>query len=193
MIFTSGSIDLKRVVVTGLGIISSVGKSVPESWENVKNGIGGVGMITHFDPTDYYSKIAGEVKDYDPLDYFDRKEAKKTDPYIQFALISAEEAVKDSGFVNAPGADPTRHGVYIGSGIGGISTVAPSWVTATLTRCSSTLTRTSTHPDRVWSITFAASSVTTNSTSAAVVGPSAVPARVRSQTPSWARTSERPR
>jgi len=123
MIFTSGNIDLKRVVVTGLGIISSVGKSVPESWENVKNGVGGIGMITHFDPTDYYSKIAGEVKNYDPLEYFDRKEVKKTDPYIQFALISGAEAVKDSGFVDAPGADPTRYGVYIGSGIGGISTI----------------------------------------------------------------------
>ncbi len=123
MIFTSRNIDLKRVVVTGLGIISSVGKSVPESWENISNGIGGIGMITHFDPSEYYSKIAGEVKGYDPLEYFDRKEVKKSDPYIQFALIAAAEAVKDSGFGGAPGADPTKCGVYIGSGIGGISTI----------------------------------------------------------------------
>lgn len=123
MIFTSKSIDLQRVVVTGLGIISSVGKSIPESWDNIKNGVGGIERITRFDASDYYSQIAGEVKNFDPLDYFDRKEVRKNDPYILFAMISAEEAVKDSGFENAPGTDPTRCGVYIGSGIGGISTI----------------------------------------------------------------------
>ncbi len=80
-------------------------------------------MITHFDASEYYSKIAGEVKDYDPLDYFDRKEARKSDPYIQFALIASGEAVKDSGFKDYPGLVPERCGVYIGSGIGGISTI----------------------------------------------------------------------
>ena len=123
MIFTSKSIDLKRVVVTGLGIISSVGKSTPESWDNIKNGIGGIEKITHFDASEFYSQIAGEVKKYDPLDYFDRKEVRKNDPYILFAMIAAAEAVKDSGFENAPGTDPTKCGVYIGSGIGGISTI----------------------------------------------------------------------
>jgi len=123
MIFTSKSIDLKRVVVTGLGIISSVGKSTPESWENIKNGKGGIGMITHFDASEYYSQIAGEIKNYDPLDYFDKKEVRKNDPYILFAMIAAKEAVKDSGFENAPGVDPERCGVYIGSGIGGVSTI----------------------------------------------------------------------
>lgn len=123
MIYTSRSIDLQRVVVTGLGLISSVGKSVPESWKNVKNGVGGIDRITRFDATGFYSQIAGEIKGYDPLDYFDRKEARKNDPYILFAMISAEEAVKDSGFENAPGANPERYGVYIGSGIGGISTI----------------------------------------------------------------------
>ena len=112
-----------RVVVTGLGIISSVGKNVPDSWENVSNGVGGIGMITRFDASEYYSKIAGEVKNYDPLDYFDVKEVKKSDPYIQFALIAADEAVKDSGFNDFTGIDHTRCGVYIGSGIGGISTI----------------------------------------------------------------------
>ncbi len=123
MIFTSKSIALRRVVVTGIGMISSVGKSVPESWENVKNGKGGIGKITRFDATDYYSKIAGEVKNYDPLDYFDKKEARKSDPYIQFALIAADEAVKDSGFINSTNLDLERCGVYIGSGIGGIYTI----------------------------------------------------------------------
>jgi len=129
MILTSKSIDLQRVVVTGLGIISAVGKSIPESWENIKNGIGGIGMITHFDASDYYSKIAGEVKDYDPLAYFDVKEVKKTDPYIQFAMIAADEAVKDSGFNEYSGVDHERCGVYIGSGIGGVSTIESNKVT----------------------------------------------------------------
>ena len=123
MIYTSRSIDLQRVVVTGLGLVSSVGKSVPESWGNVKNGVGGIDRITRFDATEFYSQIAGEIKGYDPLDYFDRKEVRKNDPYILFAMISAAEAVKDSGFENAPGTNPERCGVYIGSGIGGISTI----------------------------------------------------------------------
>ncbi len=123
MLFTSKSIDLKRVVVTGLGIISSVGKNSLESWENIKNGKCGIGKITHFDASEYYSKIAGEVSDYDPLDYFDRKEARKSDPYIQFAMIAAAEAVKDSGYEKATGIDYERCGVYIGSGIGGVYTI----------------------------------------------------------------------
>ncbi|MEN8222460.1 MAG: beta-ketoacyl-ACP synthase II [Acidobacteriota bacterium] len=123
MIFTSGNIDLKRVVVTGLGNISSVGKSVPESWENIRNGVGGIGKITRFDASEYYSQVAGEVKDFDPLDYFDRKEVKKNDPYILFAMIAAAEAVKDAGFANTPGLNCDHCGVYIGSGIGGISTI----------------------------------------------------------------------
>lgn len=123
MIFSKKSIDLRRVVITGVGIISSVGKNVPESWENIKKGNGGVTAITRFDATDFYSKIAGEVKNYDPLDYFDKKETRKNDPYIQFAIIAAAEAVEDSGFNNAEALNSERCGVYIGSGIGGIYTI----------------------------------------------------------------------
>jgi len=123
MLFTSKSIDLKRVVVTGLGIISSIGKNVPESWESIENGRCGIGKITHFDASEYYSQIAGEVDNYDPLDYFDRKEARKSDPYIQFALIAATEAVKDADYEKAAGLNHERCGVYIGSGIGGVFTI----------------------------------------------------------------------
>jgi len=94
MIFSKKSIDLRRVVITGVGIISSVGKNVSESWENIKKGNGGVAAITRFDATDFYSKIAGEVKNYDPLEYFDKREVKKSDPYIQFGIIAAKEAVE---------------------------------------------------------------------------------------------------
>lgn len=114
---------MRRVVITGVGIISSVGKTVPESWENIKKGKGGISTITRFDATDFYSRIAGEVKNYDPLEYFDLREVKKSDPYIQFGIIAANEAVKDSGFASVNGIDLERAGVYIGSGIGGIFTI----------------------------------------------------------------------
>lgn len=122
MEFVKKTINLRRVVITGIGIISAVGKTAPESWENVKNGRSGITRITHFDPSEYPSQIAGEVKDYDPLAYFDRKEVRKYDPYIQFALIASDEAIKDAG-LKLSEAERERAGVYIGSGIGGISTI----------------------------------------------------------------------
>ncbi|MGE5342133.1 MAG: beta-ketoacyl-ACP synthase II [Candidatus Omnitrophota bacterium] len=122
MDFTSKTIQLRRVVITGMGIISPVGKTAAESWENIRNGRSGIGKITRFDTTEFGTKIAAEVKDYDPFNYFDRKEAKKFDPYIQYALIASEEAVKDSG-LNLDQIDRERAGVFVGSGIGGISTI----------------------------------------------------------------------
>ncbi len=100
-------------------MISSVGKSATESWKSVCEGKSGINTITHFDPTEFSSRIAGEVKDYDPLAYFDRKEVRKYDPYIQFALIASDEAMKDAGL----SGKSERYGVYIGSGIGGIQTI----------------------------------------------------------------------
>ncbi len=105
-----------------MGSISSVGKTVPESWENIRNGRSGISGITHFDPSEMNSHIAGEVKNYDPAMYFDAKEVRKIDTYIQFALIAADEAVKNSA-LNLDKIDKTRAGVYIGSGIGGIFTI----------------------------------------------------------------------
>jgi len=109
-------------VITGLGMISPVGKLVPESWENVKNGKTGIGRITRFDPEGYYSQIAGEVKGYDPYDYFDRKELRKYDPFIQFALIAADEAIMDSN-LKIDQLNAEKIGVYVGSGIGGIFSI----------------------------------------------------------------------
>ena len=109
-------------MITGLGLLSPAGKSVPESWETIKNGKSGIGRITRFDPEGFYSQIAGEVRDYDPYDYFDRKELRKYDPFIQFALIAAEEAIKDSG-IKLDNINNDRAGVYVGSGIGGIHSI----------------------------------------------------------------------
>lgn len=122
MDFIRKPIQLRRVVVTGMGCISPVGKTAKESWENIRNGKSGAGLITRFDTTEFASKIAAEVKNYDPLQYFDRKEVRKYDPYIQYGLIAAEEAMKDSG-INTETIDRDRAGVFIGSGIGGISTI----------------------------------------------------------------------
>jgi len=122
MKFISGTLELRRVVITGIGMISPVGKTFKESWENIKKGKSGIRRITKFDPSEYSSQIAGEIKDYDPLDYFEKKELKKYDTYIQYAIIAASEAVKDSG-INLENTNRERAGVYIGSGIGGISTI----------------------------------------------------------------------
>lgn len=119
---TSRTIELRRVVVTGVGLICSTGSNTSEAWDNVRNGRSGTDRISRFDASEFASQVAGEVKGYDPLNYFDRKEVRKYDPYIQFALIAAKEAVEDSGLkIESPKDE--RYGCYIGSGIGGISTL----------------------------------------------------------------------
>jgi 3-oxoacyl-[acyl-carrier-protein] synthase II len=122
ILFSSKTIPLRRVVVTGIGLITPTGKNKDENWDNIKNGRSGIGRITRFDASRHTSQIAGEIKNYDPNQYFDRKDLRKFDPFIQFALIASEEAVKDSGLdLNA--IDKEKAGVYIGSGIGGIHTI----------------------------------------------------------------------
>jgi 3-oxoacyl-[acyl-carrier-protein] synthase II len=106
-----------------MGIISPAGIGVKENWENISKGMNCIEKITHFDASDYYSQIAGEIKGYNPENYFDKKEIKKIDPYIQFALIAAAEAVKDAAIENLNETEKERTGVYIGSGIGGIYTI----------------------------------------------------------------------
>ena len=128
MNFIKKTINLRRVVITGMGMITPVGKSISESWRNIRNGKSGIAGITRFDASGYNSRLAGEVKDYDPLTYFDRKEVRKFDPYIQFAMIAADEAIKDSA-LNLETIDLVKAGVYIGSGIGGISTIEANKVT----------------------------------------------------------------
>ncbi len=111
----------KRIVITGTGIIGPIGKTSSENWKNALSGISGIRRMTIVDPSEFTSQIAGEVKDFDPLDYFDRKLAKRTDRYTQFAMIAAREAYAESGIEN--NIEPERLGVIIGSGIGGITTL----------------------------------------------------------------------
>jgi 3-oxoacyl-[acyl-carrier-protein] synthase II len=113
--------ELKRVVVTGLGAITPLGKTFPETWENLKAGVSGCAPITRFDASKFKTQFACEVKDYDVADYFERKEGRKIDPYTQFALIAAKEAVADSK-LDLEAVDKDRVGVIWGSGIGGIKT-----------------------------------------------------------------------
>ena len=113
--------ELKRVVVTGLGAITPLGKTLTETWEGLVNGKSGAGPITHFDASKFKTQIACEVKNFDPNQYFDRKEARKLDRYAQFALIAADEAIADSG-MEMEKLDLNKVGVIFSSGIGGIST-----------------------------------------------------------------------
>jgi len=113
--------QLKRVVVTGLGALTPLGNSFPESWQNMVNGVSGAGPITRFDSTHFKTKFACEVKNFDPLQIMDRKEARKMDRFVHFAMAVAEEATRDSGILEA-GINPDRIGVIWGSGIGGIDT-----------------------------------------------------------------------
>lgn len=112
----------RRVVITGLGVVSPAGSSLEKFWENLTAGKSGIGRITKFDPEGFPVQIAGEVKDFDPLQYFDRKEVRRTDPFIQFAVGAAVQAVEQSGLEESD-VDKTRVGVLIGSGIGGLSTI----------------------------------------------------------------------
>lgn len=113
--------ELKRVVVTGLGALTPIGNSVPELWEGLVNGVSGGGPITQFDASKFKSQIAAEVKDFNVLDFLDRKEARKHDRYSQFALVSASQAVEDAGF-DLEKLNLDRIGVIWASGIGGIKT-----------------------------------------------------------------------
>ena len=113
--------ELKRVVVTGLGALTPVGNTVPETWENIKNGVSGAGPITHFDASKFKTQFACEVKGFKATDFIDRKEARKMDLYEQYALVAAAEAIKDSGF-DLETIDKNRIGVVLGVGIGGIHT-----------------------------------------------------------------------
>lgn len=112
--------NLKRVVVTGLGSLTPIGNDVATMWQAMLAGVSGAGLITHFDPKDFKCKIACEVKDFDPLNFFDRKECRKLDPFSQYGLVATEEAIKDSGIDN--GVDKSQIGVIWGSGNGGVLT-----------------------------------------------------------------------
>lgn len=112
----------RRVVVTGMGMVSPVGLCVEESWRNVLNGVSGVTKIDCFDTTDYPTKIWAKVKNLDVEKYIPAKDARKMDPFTQFGLVAAQEAIEDSGLV-IDDATSVRTGVAVGAGIGGIQTI----------------------------------------------------------------------
>jgi len=113
--------ELKRVVVTGLGALTPIGNTISEYWDGLKNGKSGCAPITYFDTEKFKTKFACEIKDYNPQDFFDRKEARKLDRFAQYALVSSDEAIKDAG-IDLNGVDKFRVGVIWGAGIGGLET-----------------------------------------------------------------------
>jgi 3-oxoacyl-[acyl-carrier-protein] synthase II len=112
----------RRVVVTGLGLITPVGIGVAESWANIINGQSGIGKITKFDCSAFPSQVAGEVKNFDPLAYIPPKDARRMDTFIQFGIAAGIEAFKDSG-IEVSDCNSERIGVSVGSGIGGINLI----------------------------------------------------------------------
>jgi 3-oxoacyl-[acyl-carrier-protein] synthase II len=112
----------RRVVVTGLGLITPVGIGVSETWKNIIAGKSGITAISKFDTSNFSSQIAGEVKNFDPLQYLNAKEARRMDTFIQYGLAAGIEAINDSGFA-IDGKTSERIGVSIGSGIGGIDLI----------------------------------------------------------------------
>lgn len=111
----------KRVVVTGLGALSPIGNTVEDFWENLSNGVSGADRITHFDPSEFRTHFACELKDYDPSDHLEHNTIRRSDPYSQYALVATQEAVKDSG-LDFEEMDPFDTGVIWGSGQGGMYT-----------------------------------------------------------------------
>jgi len=112
---------MRRVVVTGIGAITPIGKNIEQYWDGLKSGTSGSDWITRFDAEKFKTRFACEIKNYDPVDYFDRKESRKLDVYAQYALIAVDEAIKDSG-LDLENIDKDQAGVIWASGIGGIET-----------------------------------------------------------------------
>ena len=126
--------ELKRVVVTGLGAVTPLGNSVEETWQNLLVGKSGAAPITHFDASRFKTQFACEVKNFNPDDFgIDRKEARKMDPYCQYALAAASMAIEDAG-VTAEGIDKNRVGVIMGVGIGGMTTYEEEVINYALTK-----------------------------------------------------------
>ncbi len=113
--------ELKRVVVTGLGALTPIGNSVSEYWESLVKGVSGANMITHFDSSKFKTRFACELKNYNAQDHFDRKEARKYDAYAQYGMVAADQSFKDSG-IEVDKIDQDRAGVIWAAGIGGLNT-----------------------------------------------------------------------
>ena len=114
--------ELKRVVITGLGVLSPLGNNVAETWKNAVDGKSGAGPITHFDSSLFKTQFACEVKDFKPEEHFDRKKLRQLDLYAQYALVAAQEAIDDAKLDSDEGVDKNRVGVVFAAGIGGLHT-----------------------------------------------------------------------
>ena len=125
--------ELKRVVVTGLGALTPVGNNVAETWENLVNGVSGAGPITHFDASNFKTQFACEVKNFKVNEYLDRKEARKMDLYTQYAIVAAKEAIEDSA-MDLDKVDKNKIGVIYGVGIGGLNTLEEELFNYALTK-----------------------------------------------------------
>ncbi len=112
----------RRVVVTGLGIISPVGNDVATAWDNILKGVSGIGEVTHFDATAYATRIAGQVRGFDPAEWIAAKEIKKMDPFIHYGIAAGTQALRDSG-LEVTEANAPRIGVAVAAGIGGLHTI----------------------------------------------------------------------
>ena len=118
----------RRVVITGIGLVSALGIGAEKNWEALSKGKSGISLISRFDTSQYSSKIASQVKDFDPLNFVEKKELRKMDPFIQYAMAAAQLAVQDSG-LNPAAMEGDRCGVYVGSGIGGIGFIEDTYRT----------------------------------------------------------------
>jgi len=113
--------ELKRVVVTGIGALTPIGNNLEEYWKNLVMGVSGAAPITHFDTSEFKTKFACELKNFDITQHLDRKEARRMDPFTQYAMVAADEAIKDAGLFENKTVNKDRFGVIWGSGIGGIN------------------------------------------------------------------------
>lgn len=118
----------RRVVVTGLGAVTPLGNDISTTWNAARNGESGIGPITYFDPAEFSSKIAGEIKEFNPSDYMDRKEARKMGLFAQYAVAGAAQALQQAGLADG-GYDPERSAVILGNGIGGFEVIESSYRT----------------------------------------------------------------
>lgn len=129
VLFSIGAVlSKRRVVITGLGVVSPVGIGTEANWRNIVAGVSGITRITRFDPSPFASQIAGEVKDFDPTQFMGPKEARRMDLFIQFGMVAGMEAIKDSG-LEVTEKNAERIGVSIGSGIGGLPLIESTHIT----------------------------------------------------------------
>ena len=112
----------RKVVVTGMGVMSSLGSDLNTFWANLQAGKSGVGPISFFDASEYPTRLAAEIKDFNPEDYMDKKDARRMDRFVQFAVAASQKALEDAGLEIGSNCEPERVGVKIGSGIGGLNT-----------------------------------------------------------------------